>query len=142
MGQWEVLESIAVADCALEIEGESLGDLFETAARALAELMVDPATVSVTAGRTLTLAAPSRDLLLFDWIAELIFLKDAEQMVFTHARVEVDGGSPARLTAWLAGGRIDPARTALRADPKAVTFHQFTLEPTPGGWRARMVIDI
>ena len=142
MGRWEVLESIAVADCALEIVGESLDDLFETAAGALAELMVDPATVPITRGRTLALTAPSRDLLLYDWIAELIFLKDAEQTVFTRARVEVSDDSPPRLTAWLAGGPIDPARTALRADPKAVTFHQFALEPTAGGWRARLVIDI
>jgi len=142
VGRWEVLESIAVADCALEVEGETLDDLFETSARALADLMVDPETVPVSVERAVTLTAASLDLLLYDWIAELIYLKDAEQAVFTRARVEVVAGPPSGLTAWLAGGRIDPERTALRADPKAPTFHRFTLEPTAGGWRARMVIDI
>jgi SHS2 domain-containing protein len=37
---------------------------------------------------------------------------------------------------------IDPAHAELRADPKAVTFHQFALERSNGGWRARIVIDI
>ena len=46
------------------------------------------------------------------------------------------------LTARLAGGPIDRATTALRADAKAVTFHQFALEPRERGWRARVVIDI
>lgn len=142
MGRWEILESIAVADCALEIEGETLDDLFETAGRALADLMVDPATVEPTLERTVALTATSLDLLLYDWIAELIYLKDAAQAVFPRARVEVTAGVPCRLRAQLGGGRIDPARTALRADPKAVTFHQFALAPSDRGWRARMVIDI
>ncbi|MBI5628013.1 MAG: archease, partial [Candidatus Rokubacteria bacterium] len=37
---------------------------------------------------------------------------------------------------------IDPERTALRADPKAVTFHRVAVEETGTGWRARVVIDI
>jgi SHS2 domain-containing protein len=98
--------------------------------------------VPATLERTLALTARSVDLLLYDWLAELIFLKDAEQAVFTHARVDVVPGPPSRLTAMLRGGRIDPERIALRADPKAVTFHRFALEPTPGGWRASVVIDI
>jgi SHS2 domain-containing protein len=56
--------------------------------------------------------------------------------------VRVSGDGPVRLTAELRGGPIDPDRTALGADAKAVTFHQFALEPVDGGWRARVVIDI
>lgn len=142
VGRYEVLEAMAVADCALDVEGESLDDLFETAARAVAELMVDPATVSPSAEREVALTASSLDLLLYDWLSELIFLKDSEQMVFPETTVRVSGPSPARLGARLRGAVIDPARMTLRADPKAVTFHQFALAPHDGGWRARLVIDI
>ena len=58
MGRHEFLEAIAVADCAVEIAGNDLDDLFATAARALAEVMVDPATVRATTERRLELAAP------------------------------------------------------------------------------------
>lgn len=142
MGRWTVLESIAVADCAFDVEGHDLDDLFATAARALVDLMVDPATLPVTLARDLTLSASSLDLLLFDWLAELIYVKDAERLAFPAVDVTVSPGPPARLTAHLGGGVIDPGRTALRADPKAVTFHQFALEPGGLGWRARIVIDI
>lgn len=142
MGRYEVLEAMAVADCALDVEAESLDDLFETAARAVAELMVDPATVSPSAERSVTLDAPSLDLLLYDWLSELIFLKDSERMVFPETSVRITGQAPARLGARLRGAVIDPASMALRADPKAVTFHQFALAPRDGGWRARVVIDI
>jgi len=142
VGVWRVVDDVALADCAVDIEGTDLDDLFETAALALAELMVDPATVSMTVERTLAVEAAELDLLLFDFLSELIFLKDRDREVFTRCRVRVGGEGPFRLRAQLGGGVIDRERTTLRADPKAVTFHQFALEPREGGWRARLVIDI
>jgi SHS2 domain-containing protein len=142
MGRWRVVEDVALADCALDLEGRDLGDLFETAALALAELMVDPATVPVTVTREVTLEDAEVDLLLYDFLSELIFLKDRDREVYPRCRVHVDGEGPFRLRARLEGGVIDPEHTARRADPKAVTLHQFRLEPVPGGWRARLVIDI
>jgi SHS2 domain-containing protein len=142
MGRHEFLDKVAVADCAVEIEGDDLDDLFATAARALAEVMVDPATVRAITERSVELAAPSLDLLFYDWLSELIYLKDAEQLVFPVAEARVSQGRPCRLAACLRGGPIDRATTALRADPKAVTFHQFALEPREHGWWARVVIDI
>lgn len=142
MGRYTFLEDVALADCAVEIEGRSLDDLFETAAAAIARLMVDPATLAITVDRRIELEAAERDLLLHDWLSEMIFLKDRDALVFPHATVRVTGEGPYRLTALVQGGLIDPPRTALGADPKAVTFHQFALEPVEGGWRARVVIDI
>jgi SHS2 domain-containing protein len=142
VGQWRFVEDVAVADCAVDLEGRDLDDLFETAAAALAALMVDPATVATTVQRTITVEADQLDLLLYDWVSELIFLKDRDRLVFTRCRVRVDGDGPFRLRAEVEGGVIDPERTALGADAKAVTFHQFALERADGGWRARLVIDI
>jgi SHS2 domain-containing protein len=143
MGEFEFLDTVATADCALEVRGATLDDLFETAARAMAEIMVDPATIVPTVERSLTLDTPALDLLLFDWLAELIFLKDSERLVFTDVHVRVTVGPPCRLAATLVGGPIEPPRTELRADPKAPTFHLFSLTcEEAAGWRARVVIDI
>jgi len=142
MGRYTFLEDVALADCAVEIEGRSLDDLFETAAAAIARLMVDPATLTITVERTITLEAAELDMLLYDWLSEMIFLKDRDSQIFPHARVRVTGEGPYQLAADVQGGTIDPLHTALGADPKAVTFHQFALEPADGGWRARVVIDI
>jgi SHS2 domain-containing protein len=119
-----------------------LVDVFETAARALAEVMVDPATVASTLTRRVSLEARSLDLLLCDWLSELIYRKDRDREVFTSARVSLRGDGPFRLEATVIGGAIEPERTGLRADPKAVTFHQFALGAVNGGWRARVVIDV
>jgi SHS2 domain-containing protein len=141
VGTWQVLEAIAIADCALQIDGRDLGDLFATAAHALADVMVDPRTLAGHAERTIRLEASALDLLLYDWLSELIFLKDSEQLIFPRAEVSVRVTPPA-LDARIIGGRIDRAHTVLRADAKAVTLHQFSLEPRAAGWYARVIIDI
>jgi len=141
MGRWALLEEVAIADCAMEVEGATLDDLFATAARAVAEVMVDPATVRASVERTVTLTAPSLDLLLHDWLSELLFLKDSERLVFPTVRTRVEPGPPCFLAASLLGGPIT-AETAGRADPKAVTLHMLAVERVEGGWRARLVLDI
>jgi SHS2 domain-containing protein len=142
VGRWRILEDVAVADCALDLEARDVDDLFETAALALVDLMVDPNTVAFSVERSVTLDAVELDLLLYDWLSELIFLKDRDRQVFTSCRVRVSQATPCHLRAELRGGAIESGRTTLRADPKAVTLHQFALERTEDGWRARVVIDI
>jgi protein archease len=142
MGCYVLLEEIALADCALEVIGHDLSDLFATVSRAVAEIMVDPHTIPVTIRREIALTASALDLLLFDWIAELIFVKDSESLIFTETVVTVTGPPACQLTAQVAGGPIDRARTILRADVKAPTFHRFALERDARGWCARIVLDV
>ena len=95
-----------------------------------------------TLTRRVSLEARSLDLLLYDWLSELIYRKDRDREVFTSARVSLQGNGPFRLEAKVMGGAIERGSTVLRADPKAVTFHQFALGAVNGGWRARVVIDV
>ena len=104
--------------------------------------MVDPATLSITIVRTVSIEAPKLDLLLYDWLSEMIYLKDRDRQVFPAARVTISGMGPFKLDATVQGGVIEPKRAALGADPKAITFHHFLLEQIADGWRARFVIDI
>lgn len=142
MGQFRYLDEIALADCAVEVSAASVNDLFETAGRALTELMVDPDTVPISLERHITLEAQGLDLLLFDWLSDLIGRKDADGEVFVRARIDVTGAGPYRLDARLEGGPIVRGRTGLRADAKGVTLHQFLIEPLRGGWHARFVVDL
>jgi len=40
------------------------------------------------------------------------------------------------------GARIDPEKQELLADVKAVSFHRFSVKPTPAGWTAEVVVDV
>src|SRR5262245_46793500 len=142
MGSVRQLEHVAIADCAWEIDATDLPDLFQTAAAALAELTVDPTTLAGTAEAHVRLTADALDLLLFDFLAELIYRRDAEGVVLHVGAVRITGEGPYHLDARLSGGRIDVGSTVRRNDPKAVTFPQLAVGPHDGGWRARVVLDI
>jgi SHS2 domain-containing protein len=142
MGLVRQLDDVAIADCAWEIDADDLTDLFRTAAVALAELTVDPTTLSGTVEVHVELTAEALDLLLFDFLNELIYRRDTDGIVLYGCRVGITGGGPYHLDAQLSGGRIDLAWTMRRNDPKAVTFHQLAVERADRGWRARVVLDI
>jgi SHS2 domain-containing protein len=88
------------------------------------------------------LAAPSLDLLLFEWLSELICRKDEQSEVFVRTRPVVTGGGPYRLEARIDGGPIVPGHTERRGDPKGITLYQLVLESLVGGWHARFVVDL
>jgi SHS2 domain-containing protein len=142
MGTFRFLDEIAIADCAVDVTSATAADLFETAAQALVEVMVDPQSVPVSVERRVSLEAPAPDLLLFDWLSELVCRKDEDSEVFTHTHVELEGEGPYRLTARLEGGPIVPGSTGLRADVKGVTLHCFVLERRGEGWHASFVLDL
>lgn len=142
MGTFRFLDEVALADCAVDLSASSLTDAFETAARALAEVTVDPATVQESIARHVTLEASSLDHLFSDWLSELIYFKDRNAEIYIRAVVRVTGEGPYRLAGRLSGGRIVPGRTERRADVKGVSLHPFVLEPRDGGWHARFVLDL
>jgi SHS2 domain-containing protein len=139
-----MLEGLTLADAAFRAEEADLEELFRTAWRATLELMLpDPSTLRARARRRITLANPAVDLLLFDFLGELIYHKDAEGLLLGLERLALQGGPGGyRLEAEAAGEAADPARHALGVDVKAVTLHRLAVERTPRGWQATVVLDV
>ena len=83
------------------------------------------------------------DMLLFDLLQELIFLKDAERLLLRIREVQIDKRDDIYfLKATAEGEPLDAERHQQRADVKAVTLHDFFVEQTEGGWKARVLLDI
>lgn len=144
MYQFTFLENVAVADAAFEATGDSPSELFLAAAEAVIETMVDRRTVSAGLERTIEQEEDDLDTLLFGWLSQIVFLKDAEALVFCDVTVTVDRGQGEswRLRGTLRGEAIDQARHELRADVKAVTKHLYGVSQKNGRWFARVVLDI
>lgn len=143
--EFRFLDDVALADTAYEATGDSLSELFEAAAEALIEAMVDPNTVGMQWKRVLSLEQDEVSELLFDWLSTLVFLKDAEAVVFHHVQAEVwknsiDGKWHVR--GEVVGDEINPGSQELRADVKAVTKHLFDVSQRNHGWVARVVLDV
>lgn len=134
-----------MADIAFEAVGDSPSELFVAAAQAVMEILADPTTVSTTWHRTIDQEDEELGDLLFDWLSEMVYLKDAEGVVFNRVTAAVHH-DPARrcwhLHGEFVGETIDPKRHVLRSDVKAVTKHQYEIHEGGGEWKARVVLDI
>lgn len=140
---YRFLSNIALADVAFVARGDSLPSLFESAARALTEVMVDRRTVAGRVERKIEVRSPTVDRLLYDFLTELIVIKDVDSLLFKDFVVSIVSGREPRLTCKMRGEEIDRARHALRNDVKAVTMHMFGVKKVKGGrWEATVVLDI
>ena len=143
--QFRFLEDIALADAAFEASGDSPAELFQAAAQATIETMVDPTTVSPVSCHRINRDEETLEDLLFEWLAEIIFLKDAKSLVFRVPSVSVSREASTgrwRLDGTLEGEPIDPTRHELRSDVKAVTKHLYEIRQDGAQWLARVVLDI
>lgn len=141
---YRYLEDIATADAAFEAWGDTPEALFADSADALLNVMVDDiAAIQPEITRGIELSDDSLEMLLLVFLEELVYLKDAEQLLLRPERVQVhehDGSW--HLSARMAGEKIDASRHALSADVKAVTLYRFSVRQTETGWNATVVLDI
>jgi len=140
MPNYRFLEGLVTADLAFEATGKDLNDLFANAAEAVLVSQADVNTVEQKIKKKITLENKDVKQLLFDFLNEIIFLKDAEQLIFKTAKVAITGKY--QLVAELKGEKINIKKHKLGNDLKAVTMHKFIVEETSKGWRCQVVIDI
>ena len=140
---YRFLSNIALADVAFVARGASLPSLFEAAARALTDVMVDRRTVVGRVERRIDVKSPSVDRLLYDFLTELIVIKDVDSLLFKDYKVSITSRGHA-LACVMRGEEIDRERHALRNDVKAVTMHMFEVKKKGklGWWEATVVLDI
>jgi SHS2 domain-containing protein len=141
---YKYLEEIGTADIAFEATGRDLPELFSEAADATTNVMIDNIeAIQPRQTRQIELSNDKLDMLLFDLLQELIFLKDAERLLLRIREVQIDDRAEMYLVKATAEGEtLDVERHHQRADVKAVTLHDFSVERTEGGWKARVLLDI
>ena len=141
---YRYLDDIATADVAFLAQGSTLEAVFVSAADATLQTMVDNVSaIQVCCQRTVALKADDIGLLLFNYLQEIIYFKDAERLLLTPGPVAIQalpGGY--ELKAVFQGEGIDPQRHHFIVDIKAVTMHLFRVTQTALGWEAVVVLDI
>ena len=138
------LEDVGTADIAFEATGCDLRQLFSDAADATTNVMIDNIeAIQQRETRQIELSNDKLDMLLFDLLQELIFLKDAERLLLRIREIQIaERDQNYFLMATAAGEPLDAERHHQRADVKAVTLHDFSVEQTESGWKARVLLDI
>jgi SHS2 domain-containing protein len=137
------LEEVALADIAFEVEGGSIEEAFRGATQALLESMANPATVLGGWERAIERSDEDAAALLFDWLSDIVYWKDAAGVVFREAPLTLTRQEHRwLLRVRLIGALVDPQTQELHADVKGVTKHLYELTETGGCWMVRVVLDV
>ncbi len=141
---YEFVDELTVADIAFRAWGRDLEEAFVAAADAVMSAMVeDLEAIQPRETRTFNVDHEALDLLLFNFLQELIYYKDAQQLLLRVRELCLTAErTPYALQATVAGEPIDPHRHRMRVDVKAVTLHRFSLTQTEHGWEATIILDI
>lgn len=117
------------ADAMVEAYGKDLGERFGNAAYAMFDLMTDLKNVEPKGELKITLSAESRDRLLVDFLEQLLFLHETEDLIFSRFEVKTDGK---KLEALVWGERFDEKRHSKRTVVKAITYHRMEFDDEKG----------
>jgi SHS2 domain-containing protein len=141
---YEFLEDIATADIAFRAWGKNLKETFVAAADATMNVMVEELeSIQPREKKELRLENDTLDMLLFDFLQELIYYKDAEELLLRVHQLEIKEKDHRHLLKGVASGeKIDRNRHRFRVDVKAVTLHRFHLAKTEKGWETLVILDI
>jgi SHS2 domain-containing protein len=128
------------ADIGIEVEADSLAELFSGAAQAMFSIMVEPGGVEPSIDRTVRLEASDVEELMFRWLNELIFFVSGERLLLSG--FDVLSISDRALDAVVRGELIDPAKHELELEIKAATYHELEVRGRDGCWFARAIFDV
>ncbi|MCF6159554.1 MAG: archease [wastewater metagenome] len=140
---YEYLEEIAIADIAFRAWGKDLEEVFISASDATMNVMVESLdTIQSQERREVKLEDDALDMLLFNFLQEFIYYKDAEQLLLRTDQIHIKEDHKHTLVATLIGEKLNPDRHGLKSDVKAVTLHRFSLEKNDNVWEATVILDV
>jgi len=144
MENYEFRSDVATSDCAFYAYGKDLGELIVNACLATTQAMVNRKKIEAKEERSIRVESDSIENLLYLVLDEVIYLKDAEQLVFNDFVISqlLEKADQYSISMTLKGEKIDREKHESHADVKAVTYHQFGVEKTKEGYLASVILDI
>ena len=138
MKRFEILDH--TADIGIIVHGENLKALFENAGEAFFRLITDLRKVRRRIERRVNIRGESLDRLMVDWLSELLYLHDVENLLFKG--FEIDSVGEDGLKAVVKGEPFQEGVHVIKTEVKAVTYHQIEVRRENRGWRARVILDL
>jgi len=139
---YKLLEDIAIADIAFEATGKTMEEVFESCAIAFSDISANVKKIQSKIKKEIKLSAGMIEDLLYNFLSELIYLKDAEQLLFAKYEVKIKQTKNYELVVTAYGQNLNEIKKELKDDVKAVTMHMFEIKQTEKGWRAQVILDI
>jgi SHS2 domain-containing protein len=136
--KYELIEH--TADIGIKVEAPTLPQLFANAAAGMFHLLCPSGAVGAEARESIAVEAGGYEELLVNWLTELLFLFDAQRLIFNEFQItQLDDH---HLTATVRGEKYSPDRHELDHDIKAVTYYGLQVRRERTNWTASIVFDV
>ena len=127
------------ADVGIIAYGADIRQAFANAARALFSLITELENVDEVLHRDIKLTATDEESLLVEWLNELIYLFDTENIIFN--RFEIIQLDYTQLKARIYGEKVNKAKHKLKTGVKAATYHTLKVDKADG-CKVQVLFDI
>jgi SHS2 domain-containing protein len=138
MQRFKVLDH--TADIGLIVYGDSLNALFENAAKGFFHLITDLRKVKQRVPKHIAVEGQSLERLMVDWLTELLYFHDVENLLFKKFHVEFVGGEGLKATA--IGEPFEEGHHIIKTEIKAITHHRISVRQENERWRAQIIFDL
>ncbi len=125
------------ADIGIKAYGKSLDESFANAALAMFEVMTDVSKVKPVGEYEVRVKSENLEDLLVDWLGELLFLHETQDVLLSEFEVKIDNLS---LDAMVRGETLDREKHELKDDVKAITYHMLEVNEKEGF--VKVLLDI
>jgi len=129
------------ADLRFRASGGTLQEALVESAKALTEAIAGDSRIEPKVERKFTVTIHLAELLVHDFLQELIFLFSTEQLLFSEFDLTLREAMGYRLTVKARGEPYDEKRHKLVKEVKAVTYHDMKVRKEEGGWVIEVVCD-
>ena len=138
MKPFEIIDH--TADIGIIAYGSDIKQVFANAALGLFNLMADLDNLKEGTKHEIELSAEDVEVLLVEWLNELIYISDVEHIIFK--RFEINDLSNTKLKATCFGEKIKPGQHRLKREIKAATYHMLRLNKEDGSYKVQIIFDI
>jgi SHS2 domain-containing protein len=142
MFRYNILTEEVKSDFAFEVFSDTLSELFRGAGIAMMEAMIEVNKIEVKKIWNIELESETLELLLFDFLSELVYLKDVDVTLFKDYDVEINEDEHFSLSCKAHGAYIDYEKDILFTDVKAVTMYKFVIERRKEEWYCHVILDL
>ncbi|MBN2000259.1 archease [candidate division KSB1 bacterium] len=126
-------------DIGFELQARNMAELFSDAALGMAKLIC-PDFNGTGVFRSVLVNADDQEMLMVSWLSEINFFFQTEQ--YLPSKVKIIFMEKTSITAVLDGNMVQPGKTPVETDIKAVTYHMLYVRETDQGASARILFDI
>nr|WP_259134343.1 archease [Methanosalsum natronophilum] len=140
--KFEFLEH--TADAKFKAYGTTLEEAFENVAMATMNVMIDTTPIKGLITKHVELESSSLDDLVVDWLSEILFLFEVEEIVFGNFKVESvsqQEDNKYKIVGEVAGEPIDPSTHKFNTHAKAVTYNGLQVTKENSYWVLQVTID-